>query len=275
MKNAIGEILDVIGNERSMDLSCYCFEFMKNAIEKRMEVLDKKQPSHYRDLIKKDAAERETLYNSIHNHHSTFFRDPYTFDFIEKKLLPLIIAEKIRSEANDIRIWSTACATGEEPYSMAIMLNELQRDENNIFDFSLFATDVDEKILKKAREGNYDILSMDNIRYSLLNSYFTIANGKYQIARKIREMVSFSQFDMIHPSRMAPEESVFASFDMILCRNLLIYINKKCRDRVYNKLHKALAPKGYLVLGECEALKGEYQHLFEPIDDDIHIYRKK
>lgn len=275
MKKAMREIFELIGAERGMDLSCYCPKFLERAVEKRMEAVDEEQPSRYLDLIKDDPSERLVLYQSIHNHNSAFFRDPFTFDFVEKKLLPIIMAEKIRAKENDVRIWSAACATGEEPYSIAIILNELQRDEDNIFDFSLFATDIDEEALKKACRGRYDILSMDNIRYSLLNSYFTITNGKYQIARNIREMVSFSQFDMTHPSRMAPEDSVFASFDIVLCRNLLIYIDKKGRNMIFNKIHKALAPRGYLVLGECEALEDEYEHLFESIDDDIHIYRKK
>lgn len=269
------EIFELIGNERGMDLSCYCPKFLERSIGHRMEAVDEEQPSRYMDLIKNDASERLILYNSIHNHNSAVFRDPYTFDFMEKKLLPIIIAEKTRAEENNVRVWSTGCATGEEPYSIAIILNELQREMGNVFDFSLFATDIDNDALNKARKGRYDILSMDNIRYSLLNSYFTIANGQYQITKKIREMVSFSQFDMTHPSRIAPEESVFASFDMVLCRNLLIYINKKGRNKIFEKLHKALSPKGYLVLGECEALESEYDHLFESIDDDIHIYQKK
>jgi len=275
MKKVMREIFEVVGDERGMDLSCYCPKFLESSIKKRMETVNERVPSRYLDLIKEDAAERLALYNATHNHHSAFFRDPYTFDFIEKKLLPIIIAEKTLTKMKDIRVWSAGCASGEEPYSIAIIFNELQRLEENQLNISLFATDIDDDALQSARKGRYDITSMDNIKYSLLNNHFTIVNGEYQITGKMKKMVSFSQFDMTHPTRMAPEDSVFASFDLILCRNLLIYINKKGRSRILKKLHNALSPKGYLVLGECETLESEYRHLFESINDDIHIYRKK
>ena len=197
------------------------------------------------------------------------------FECFSSKILPTLEFEKIKKKDNSIRIWSSGCSTGEEPYSVAIMLKEYLEKESLSFDVSIFATDIDKKALKTAVEGKYNYDKIKDIKYSVLNKYFNIKGDLYTLKNEIRQMVQFSFFDILDKKHFAPTESIFGNFDIVLCRNVLIYFDHNHQEIIFNKLYKSLNFNGYLILGEAEIPIEKYVNAFKKEYECCKIYRKK
>ncbi len=205
---------------------------------------------------------------------SRFFRNSLIFEYIAAHILPLLIHEKPAEEALSLRIWSNGCAMGEEPYSMAILINELCKNTQKRIKTSLFATDIDRTALQKARQGIYNFESIKDVKYRLLKKYFDIQGDDFYLDAKIKSKVSFSVYDILDKNSYAPPESVFGGFDIVLCRNLMIYFNSACQGIICDKLYKSLTKNGYLILGEAEIPAGTYRKYFKKVNECCHIYQK-
>ncbi len=206
---------------------------------------------------------------------SLFFRNPLVFEFLRYDILPRLLSKK--TDNRELRIWCAGCASGEEPYSVAIILNELLKQETTPFVSFIFATDVGQSIMAASQKGVYSVESLENVKLGLLNTYFTKdANSKckYRINDPIKQMVHFSLDDLTSDKRFAPPESVFGGFDLILCRNVIIYYDKEIQNRIANKLYKALDNKGHLILGSCEYLPQSVESKMVPVHHKSRIYRK-
>ncbi|HDZ23917.1 MAG TPA: protein-glutamate O-methyltransferase CheR [Desulfobacteraceae bacterium] len=225
--------------------------------------------------MKQHPHELDNLVDVLTINVSRFFRNTLAFDYIADKILPAIVFDKKNDRDPSLRIWSAGCATGEEPYSIAILIQELQRKESLSLSVNIFATDIDEKVLKKARKAVYPYASIKNIKYRLLKRYFEDQGKHFQLIPRIQEMVAFSAFDMLDKRSYAPSESVFGGFDMIFCKNVLIYFSKEYQERIFDKLHRSLARGGYLVLGRAEIPTGEYRRHFRKVSDCGPIYQKR
>jgi chemotaxis protein methyltransferase CheR len=208
-------------------------------------------------------------------HVSRFFRDTLTFELIADRILPAVLLEKIRAQDPSLRIWSAGCAMGEEPYSMAILIRELLEKEKVAMNLHLFATDIDTKVLADAAKALYPLASVENIKHRLLMKYFTPEGASFRLIPEIREGVTFSLYDMLDKKHTVPPESVFGNFDLVFCRNLLIYFNSEYQETILTKLHRSLAGNGYLVLGEAEAPTLAWQCHFDRVFDFSPIYRKR
>lgn len=259
---------------RGVDFSGYRPSMIKRRVGQRLAALKCKDYGEYFRLIQENDAELDSLIDVLTINVSRFFRNTLTFEYFTDKILPVIIQRKADAGDRSLRIWSTACSTGEEPYSVAIIINEFLKKEKMDLTLNIFATDIDDNALKSAKKGVYRLESVENTKYRLLRRYFTIDGEFFKLGDEIKHLVMFTRYDMLDEKRYVPSESVFGNFDIVLCCNLLIYFDVTHQERIFGKLHHALADEGCLILGEAETPTGKYQRLFRRINDCCHIYRK-
>lgn len=267
-------VIDQLRRERDIDLSCYRKPSLNRRIQKRLESLGLKNPEEYLRYIKADADETDRLLDAIIVNTSCFFRNPLVFEHISRDVLPEIGYERDFAGSTPVNIWSCGCSTGEEPYSMAILVQDLPSKGFPPLSATIFATDIDPDALKKATEGCYTASRLDNVHLSRVHTFFSNHDDIYCVKPEVRHMVSFSVHDVLSPEKKVPKDSVFSSFDIILCRNLLIYFPPQIQARILEDLERALNPGGFLVLGEAESLHGMFQGKLEQISGNCRIYRK-
>lgn len=275
MKKDLKAILDYLNEQRGLDFSGYRSSLVEHRIKEIFSDVKCKGCSEYLHYIKEHPDEFDKLIDALTINVSRFFRNALTFEYIAKNILPLIFSKKIRTHNYSLRIWSAACSTGEEPYSIAILINELLEKENFSLNLNIFATDIDKQTLRKAQEGVYSFEQIENVKYGILKKYFIKQNEFFRLSPEIKKMVNFSLYDIFDKRSCAPPESVFANFDMILCRNLLIYYNTEYQDLIFDKLYRSLAQNGYLILGEVERPPTKYQQYFKEVCECCYIYQKQ
>jgi len=247
---------------------------IERRVRQRLAALRCESYNEYLRLIQENDAELDSLIDVLTINVSRFFRNTLTFEYLTDRVLPAIAQQKASADDHSLRIWSTACSTGEEPYSVAIIVREFLRIEKLDLALNIFATDIDDNALKSAKKGVYRLESVENIKYRLLRRYFTADGELFKLGPEIKDLVMFTHYDMLDERRYVPSESVFGNFDIVLCRNLLIYFDTTHQERIFGKLHHALADDGCLILGEAEAPTGKYQKRFRRINNCCHIYRK-
>ncbi|MCK8602835.1 CheR family methyltransferase [Desulfoferrobacter suflitae] len=273
--SGIESILDYLMEKRGFDFSGYHPAMLERRIGHRMITAHCSNYHDYLAYVKDSTSEMDQLLDAITINVSRFFRDTLTFEVLAERILPFIVHEKIRLGDRSLRIWSAGCAMGEEPYSVAILIHELLCREELVLDVHIFATDIDARVLKDALRAVYPVSSVDHIKYRLLIKYFTQEGGSFRLVPEIRQLVTFSLYDMLDTKHCVPPESIFGNFDLVFCRNLLIYFNPKYQQTIFAKLHHALARNGYLILGEAEAPTLKYQRYFSRVLDFSPIYRKR
>ena len=201
---------------------------------------------------------------------SCFFRSPYTFQQITGVVLPELVAYKRKLGEQRLRVWSTACARGEEPYSIAILLAQFLGHRLQDFNTLIYATDISRRALKEAQTGVYSPKDIDGLAATFLESYFTRDGESYVVSTDVRQMLHFSYFDLTSTSKPP-----FMNLDCIFCCNVLIYLQKTLQERVLNMLYNSLATPGYLVLGEVETPASSMNGKLECLDSKAKIYEKR
>ena len=276
MEDVLDKILKRLYENRGIDFSDYKPCCLKKRLSARMEMLRIKDPVQYFEYLCQDPSESDHLLNIFAVRVSSFFRNPVVFELIAQKVLPKIIAGKKNSGAGQIRVWSAGCASGEEAYSIAILIYEALIHENMDEWYPLiFGTDISEESLAMAEKGIYKRDALENTKIGIFDRYFSSdGNGRYRISPFIKNMVRFSQDDLASKERFAPADSVFGSFDLILCRNVLIYFSSKLQKRVIDKLYKALDDKGFLVIGDSESLFTLTEEKLTELDSRNRIFQK-
>jgi len=192
-----------------------------------------------------------------------------------ENILEEMVLTKLEKNDNSLRIWSAGCASGEEPYTVAIILSEIFQKEKTNPDIYIFATDIDEKILETAQNGVYGPDAVKNVRFGLLQKYFSKKPDSYEIKPEIKEMVRFSQHNLLDKKSYIPAESIFGDFDIVLCRNVLIYFKTAFQDIIFAKLYRSLNPDGYLVLGEAEVPLEQYRKKLIRVTKCCKIFIKR
>jgi len=267
-------ILNYLSKTHGLDFSLNQYSSFERKINYRMDVLDFHDMTDYLHYLEHHSDELSQLIDALTINVSRFFRNALTFDYIAKIILPKMIAKKAKQKDHSLRIWSAGCAMGEEPYSIAILINEIMKNQNFKFDINIFATDINRTILRSAREGIYHFDHIKDVRYGLLREYFAIMGENYVLNSSIKEMINFSFYDMIDPKTYVPPESVFGNFDIVLCRNLLIYFKSRRQEIIFDKLFRSLVSDGFLVLGGAERLPVKYEKYFLKENNYCHIYHK-
>ncbi|MBW2100880.1 MAG: protein-glutamate O-methyltransferase CheR [Deltaproteobacteria bacterium] len=275
MKKDLKAILDYLNEQRGLDFSGYHSSIVERRIKEIFSDVMCKDCSEYLHYIKEHPDTLDKLFDALTINVSRFFRNALTFEYIAKNILPLIFSKKIWTHDYSLRIWSAACSTGEEPYSLAILLNELLEKEDLGLNLNIFATDIDKQTLKKAQEGVYSFEQIENVKYGILKKYFIKQDESFRLSPEIKKMVNFSFYDILDKRSYAPPESVFANFDMVFCRNLLIYYNTEYQELIFDKLYHSLAKNGYLILGDVERPTTKYQRYFKEVCECCYVYQKR
>lgn len=234
-------------------------------IQKRMQMLLIVGYKNYGNYLKTNPEEFNYLFNLIEINVTSFFRDAQVWDYIANKLIPNIIASKSKSEP--IRVWSAGCASGEEIYTLAMLLAEALGVEEFQSRVKLFATDIDKDALQQAHNGIYSVNTAANIPLNWLTTYFQQVDNSYVFDRHLKQNIIFSQHNLIRDAPMS-------KIDLLLCRNVLIYLNIEAQIRTLARFYFSLVGNGFLCLGKAEMLPVKSLPLFTLINPENHIFIK-
>lgn len=248
---------------------------LERRVKQRLRVAGCEDVTGYCTFLLNNPGEVDNLLDAITINVSRFFRDSLTFELIADQILPALARKKMHRNETSLRIWSAGCARGEEPYSMAILVKELRNKEGWPEHVHFFATDIDSKALGAAGKAHYTSESLKNVKFRLLTKYFSRHGELFALDPEIREMVTFSHYDLLDKAHGVPPESVFGDFDLVLCRNVLIYFNLHYQAKIFERLYHALNPNGFLVLGMAESLPENFRYRFQRMFAFSPIYGRR
>lgn len=248
MDGALKCVLETMKGQ-GRDISVYDESFLGVTLHKQREKSGAADAVSFCRLLKESRAEADAFADSLRVTYSCFFREPFSFALFEK-LLPALIENK--PVGSEIRIWSAGCADGQEAYSIAILMEEAIAAKGRGMRFRIFATDVSKETLKAAEAGAYGFEAVKDVRAGQLQKYFTLAGSIYRVAPVLKGNVGFSVYDLLDRKTAHPAESIFGGFDIVFCRNVLLYYNAGQRRFMMEKLAKSVEDGGTLVVGEAE-----------------------
>lgn len=258
-------IIDLIYLKTGTNFHLYKKQTIRRRIAKRMVITRQENTERYLSLLENKKEEQDLLFNDILIPVTYFFRDVLFFDNLPKLIFPALLESMTGKE---LRIWSAGCSTGEEAYSLAICINEyLQLTNNCNISVKVFASDLSEKSINKARLGIYTQQDLKNISEERLNKYFIKKENGYHISKLIRDTCIFAIHDLT-------KDFPFSKIDFITCRNVLIYFDTELQNQVLSSFHYALRDQGFLFLGKSESAV-QVEELFSTIDRQGKIYVRK
>ncbi|MCM8710945.1 protein-glutamate O-methyltransferase CheR [Clostridium sp. SYSU_GA19001] len=242
--------------EFNINLSAYKSNQLHRRILSLMSRVGVKSVEDYIALLKKDKSQRQRFLDFITINVSEFFRNPEIFEELKEKILKELLPGN-----RSLKIWSAACSIGAEPYSLAIIMDNLSPGGKH----KIIATDIDSTILDRARAGEYSFSEVKNVKKEYLDKYFKVSGDKYIIDSRIKNMVSFKKHDLIL-------EAYEKDFDLIVCRNVVIYFNQDVKDAIYKKFSSSLKKGGLLFVGATESIYNYKDYGFDKAS--TFIYRK-
>jgi two-component system CheB/CheR fusion protein len=261
LHNIIGLIRGQIG----IDFACYKQSTVMRRIDRRIGIAQLSNASDYLEFLQQSPQEVVALGRDLLINVTRFYRDSEVFAVLRDEILPAILEQSAAEKS--LRIWVPGCATGEEAYSIAMLVEKLVAVRNEKWDVKIFATDADKISIEFAGRGLYPKSIAADVPPDLLARFFVEQSGSLRIAREIREQVVFAQQDILH-------DPPFTKVDLISCRNLLIYLRADSQRKVMALLHFALRPEGYLLLGTSETI-GEREHAFDTVNAKMRIFKKR
>jgi two-component system, chemotaxis family, CheB/CheR fusion protein len=257
-------LLEYLRDHRGFDFTGYKRSSLQRRIAKRMHDIGVEGYEAYQDMLEVSPEEFGELFNSILINVSSFFRDPPVWAHISDTLIPKILQHK-DSDA-PIRVWSAACATGEEPYTIAMLLAEALGEERYRDRVKVFATDVDDDALERARQATYARSELRDLPEHMLERYFEGSGDRLRVTKDLRRPVIFGRNDLV---RDAP----ISRIDLLTCRNTMIYFNSETQRNVMARFHLALGERGFLVLGKSELIL-TFSDGFTPENLGLRIFQK-
>ena len=260
----IEAVMEAVRVQTGHDFSYYKVNTVLRRIQRRMQVLELSRPADYVAALESDPSEAEALFQDLLINVTSFFRDPEVFDLMRREVIPPIVAAA--GPDRPIRIWVPGCSSGEEAYSIAILVAEAISRVKSKPEVQIFATDIDDEMLERARAATYMQSVVADLPPEILSRYFTASEEGYTVIPAIRDMVRVSAHSVI-------KDPPFSRLDLVSCRNLLIYFDGRLQGRVLPLFHYALRPDGWLVLGSAENLAGR-DDLFDTVAREARIYRK-
>ena len=259
------KILMLVRANTKHDFSHYKQTTIRRRLGRRMAVHKMEDIADYFRYLRANPAEIQTLFKDLIICVTSFFRDPEAFQILESIVIPSIMGSK--SLDQPIRVWVPGCGTGEEPLSIAILLDEFMERTGRHHSVPIFATDIDKQGIDIARMGEYPESIGADMTPERLKKYFTKKNGFYRIKQEIREMVVYAVQNLI-------SDPPFSHLDLISCRNVLIYLDTDAQKQIMAMFHFTLDPNGYLFLGSSETIGGAAD-LFATIDLRWKIFQRK
>ncbi|MFV8833637.1 chemotaxis protein CheB [Aquisalimonas sp.] len=257
-------ITRLVHQQTGLDLSAYKEKTVHRRLRRRMAARHLNELENYLRLLEEDPEEVGLFCQDILISVTSFFRDPEAFEALREQLHHLL---RNRRPGDDIRIWVPGCATGEEAYTLAILLSEMLGARVRDYRIQIFATDLDEPALNTARRGVYNATSLVELDQETVNRYFQPYGDQYKVVKSLREMLVFARQDLLH-------DPPFLRLDLLSCRNLLIYFNNDTQKRLFELFHYAVNPGGLLFLGKSENVT-RHEHLFLPLESTWKIFQQR
>ncbi|WP_292727107.1 protein-glutamate O-methyltransferase CheR [Methanoculleus sp.] len=251
--------------EKLVRIKCsnYKEDYIKRRILSRMRLTDTADFEAYHKYLLANPQELDLLRNALTINVTKFFRDPEVFEAIRREILPDLVRRR-----GSIRIWCAGCATGEEPYSIAILVHELMALHKDVT-VTIYATDIDAVVLQKAAAGVYDRKALENVDEKKIRKHFiSHDDGTFEVRPHIKGLVKFRQHDLMSGVPIS------RYLDVVTCRNVTIYFTEKQKNDLTHLFYSALAVDGYYVIGKTEYLAREVEHLFTPFNVMQKILRK-
>ncbi|HKB44202.1 MAG TPA: chemotaxis protein CheB, partial [Chitinophagaceae bacterium] len=264
-KAEMRKIFSILNNKKNIDFSLYKQSTIQRRIMRRMLLNKLNTLDEYSQLLRENYKEVDALHQDLLINVTGFFREPDMNNALTTEVFPAILKDRKPSEP--IRVWVPGCATGEEAISIAILLIEYLSEKGITIPIQIFATDLNEKAIEKARVGLYSKSAVENISAERLRRFFTKMDGHYQVVKNIREVCIFATHNLI-------KDPPFSRMDLISCQNVLIYLENAPQQRIMQTFHYALKPSGFLALGKSETI-GNATDLFEITSKKYKIYSKK
>jgi chemotaxis methyl-accepting protein methylase len=256
-----------IEQDRGFFCSSYKDSCLRRRINVRMRIKGAATYAEYAAILDDDPLEYDRLIATLTINVSRFFRNPETFATIATRVLPEL------SERSQplIRIWSAGCASGEEAYSLAVLCHQQMNqrwEKAHGVKFDIVGTDVDTEAIAAARRGRYGEASFVDTTPAVRDTYFPLTDGLHTAVPELRDLVTFHRQDLLDPSRNP------SRFHLIVCRNVIIYFQRKTQEWLLERFHELLLPDGFLVLGKVESLLGKTREKFTPIRPRERVYRR-
>ena len=266
-RTALDKIVLLLRTRLGCDFSQYKKSTVERRIERRMALQQIARPDTYLRYLQANGQEQELLFNELLIGVTSFFRDPPAWDVLQREAIPALLAA--RPNGGALRAWIPGCSTGEEAYSLAIAFREAVEtlQPNASYSLQIFATDLDPHAIDRARRAVYPANIASDVTPARLRRWFVKEEDGYRVNRELRESVVFAQQDV---TRDPP----FTRMDVVVCRNLLIYLEPALQQRLVALFHYSLQPGGVLFLGTAETLAG-LTGLFRPVDAKLRVYRRK
>jgi two-component system CheB/CheR fusion protein len=262
-EEALHDVIAAVHANTGHDFRHYKRPTLLRRIERRMQVTTRPDLPAYRDYLQANPAEAALLLHDLLINVTNFFRDRAAFEALERAVIPLLFNDK--TSGDTVRVWVAGCATGEEAYSLVILLLEHAARLPSPPAIQVFATDIDESALQIAREGSYSEAIAADVSPARLRQFFTQEPGNYCISAEVRSRVIFATHNLI-------SDPPFSRLDLISCRNLLIYLHRAAQQHVFDLFHFALRPSGFLFLGGAEA-PDTASNQFSPVDARQRLFR--
>jgi chemotaxis methyl-accepting protein methylase len=262
-------LLEKVYREGGYDFRDYRPGSVIRRLEKRLHAAGTKTYREYIQFLDTHPEEYEKFAEWITIKVSGFFRNSYGFQQVARLVLPDLVSEKRKRQDQSLRVWSTACARGEEPHSIAILIAEFFGHQRQGFNVSIYGTDISRQALKEGKAGIYSPKDVEGLSGAILENYFNQTDEHYEVRADIKQMVQFSYFDLTSMARPP-----FMNLDLIFCCNVLIYLQKQLQERVLDMLYNSLHSQGYLILGEAETLSNSLHKKLGCLDRKARIYKK-
>jgi len=262
------QINSVLRIQKGTDFTYYKQTTIRRRILRRMAIKKQKSPAVYLAYLKENSEEQDLLYHDLLIQVTDFFRDTKTFENLSANIFPLILKNKVPGET--LRVWVAGCSTGEEAYSFAISFKEFfanNASTNKVERVQIFASDLSEIAIEKARLGVYSKAELKGLTPKRLTDFFTKIDGSYQVNRQIRDMCVFASHNFL-------VDPPFGKMDLISCRNVLIYMEPYLQKKALTTFHYALNPKGFLLLGKSET-SSSVPDLFASATNDDKLFTRK
>jgi len=265
MKEKLKPIANYILQVHGIDISKYDEFFLEKSLQRRMKETFCISEAAYYSYLEQSNIESNVFLNSLQVSYTEFFRNTLTFSVLEKIILPSMLLNKSISSRNEIRIWSAACAGGQETYSLAMLLHELTNYSHEKINFRIFATDQSEIQIKEAQAGEYPESALNGLNLKRINQWFTKTGESYTVKPGLKKNIEFSVFDLLNDKYSCPPTSIFGDFDLIVCANILFYYHPEFQNKIINKTKNCLSEHGYLITGETERellLQSEFHEVY-------------
>jgi two-component system, chemotaxis family, CheB/CheR fusion protein len=258
-------IIELLRKSVGVDFEHYKTSTIKRRIIRRMLLYKLPSLNDYLDYLKQHTSEISVLFHDLLINVTSFFRDPDTLEYVKKTIFPALL--KGRTADDPLRIWVPACSTGEEAYSLAIILTEIIADKGLHVPIQIFASDLSENAIAKARIGLYSKADVSEVSPKRLQRFFTKIDGSYRINKVIRDVCIFAPHNLL-------SDPPFSRLDLISCCNLLIYLDPLLQKKLLSTFHYSLKHDGYLVLGKSETL-GSATNLFSVLERKFKVFVRK